>query len=206
MKSLISLVTVLLSACGTHNYSPINIRTVYKTGSLINITNTKDTICVGDTIGLEFMLPNPVKLDDSSQIIIKNITKTGIGYNFSKSNLISANQFGFTGDVVEKKRSALSGDGRFVFNPLLMPLLGTTIHYVPQDTGTYILTTVRFQYLYCEVEGSTDQVQINFNPNFNVPDIHSYMLDHYATTWKIDMEYGKANEATPYYCFYVRHK
>jgi hypothetical protein len=205
MKKFISLITLLFSACGTHNTSPINIRTVNKTGSLINITNTRDTISVGDTIGLEFMLPNPVKLDDSSELIIKNITKTGIGYNFSKSNVPSANQFGFVGDVVEKKQSALSGDGRFVFNPLLIPLLGTTIHYIPQDTGTYILRTVRFQYLNCEVEGSTDQVQINFNPEFNVPDIHKYLLDRYPSAI-IAFESGKATEATPYYCFYVKPK
>jgi hypothetical protein len=206
MKSLISLLTVLLSACGTHNTSPIHIRAVSKTGSKINLTNLRDTLTIGDTIGVEFLLPNPILLDDSSEIIIKNITKTGIGYRFDLSNKPTPNMFLPAGFIVENEKSAKRDSGFFFFNTLLMPLLGTTIHFIPQDTGTYILRTMRYPYLNCEVEGSTDQIQINFNPEFNVPDIHSYMLDKYSTTWKIDMEFGKANEATPYYCFYVKHK
>jgi hypothetical protein len=34
---------------------------------------------------------------------------------------------------------------------------------------------------------------------------YRYMLEPY-TKWKVAMDYGKANEATPYYCFYVKYK
>jgi hypothetical protein len=205
MKSFYCLLLLFISACGTHNYAPVVLRNVNKTGSLINLTNNRDTLSLGDTIGMEFMLPNPVKLDDSSEIVIKNITKTGIGYNFIKSNKEILALFTAHGDIVEKSKNASNIDGRFYFNPILIPLLGTTIHFVPKDTGTYILSTMRFQYLYCDIEGSTDQVQINFNPEFNVPNIHSYLLDPYPT-WQTAMANLKVSEATPYYCFYVKPK
>jgi hypothetical protein len=205
MKSLFTVFAFLISACGTHNYSPISLRSVNKTGSKIKVLNQNDTISIGDTIGLEFVLPNPVRLDDSSDIIIKNITNTSIGYHFRISNKPTLNMFSGAGEILEKSKSYSQSDGRFYFNTLLMPLLGTTIHFVPSDTGTYILDTQRFQYLTCEVEGSSDKIQINFNPEFDVPDIHGYLLDKYPA-WQIGMSDGKKNEATPYYCFYVKPK
>ncbi len=96
-------------------------------------------------------------------------------------------------------------EGRFFFKPFLKNIIGSTIHYVPQDTGTYVLTTERFQYIVCNIEGSADQYQINLFPDFGVPDIHKYLLDPYPLT-KEGKIYGKANEATPYYCFYVKSK
>jgi hypothetical protein len=194
-----------VSSCTSHNYTPRINKIFKKTGSFINLSNNNDTLILGDTIALQFKLTNPVKLDDGSIINIKNVTKTGAGYNFDKSFSAITGSFYLFPKVVELNKSYIQVEGQFSFNALLFPLIGSSIHYVPADTGTFVIYTDRNQYLVCDIEGSTDQVQINFFPDFNVQSKHEYLLDSYPIA-KIAYESGRLNDASPYYCFYVKRK
>jgi hypothetical protein len=202
-KFLLFAILITAASC-THNYSPKSYKVANKTGPIIHLSNYNDTLILGDTLGLEFYLRNPITLDDGSLVNIKSISNTGIGYNFDKS-FSSGSTFYLYPMVVEKNKSYLQYDGMFLFKPKLIPLIGTTIHYVPQDTGTYVITTDRFQYLVCTTEESKDEMQINFFPDFNTSNKHLNLLDSFATS-KIGYDYAKQNYAAAYYCFYVKHK
>jgi hypothetical protein len=202
MKYLFLYLSTFFFSC-THQTSSAPLKIVSKTGSFISLNNYSDTLLLGDTLEVNFDLLNNIVLDDGTKLTIKSVIKTGFGYNFNKNGIYPA--FNFTPKVLELNESSLPYDGMFSFNPLLKQLLGSKIHYVPQDTGTYILTTDRNQYIICSTNESSDQMRINLFPDFDVPNIHSYLLDIYPLS-KTGKEYGKANEATPYYCFYVKNK
>jgi hypothetical protein len=207
MKYLIYFFGTFFCTSCTHNSNPKIFKTLNKTGPIINISNYNDTLILGDTIGLQYNVTNKIITDSGEIVNIKNIINTGIGYIFKRryGPINQDSDFNFSPLVVEQNKSYLQFDGRFLFKPLLMPFIGATIHYVPQDTGLYVLSTDRNQYLVCDVEGSTDQVQINFFPDFNAQSKHEYLLDSYPIA-KLAYESGKLNDASPYYCFYVKPK
>jgi hypothetical protein len=202
MKKLLYLYYLFFIGC-THNSSPKSYKIVSKTGNFVSLNNTTDTLLIGDTLAVSFDLTNKIKLDDSSVLNIKSIINSGFGYQFNKNGVYP--MFDFAPKVVELKESYLQDEGRFFFKPLLKNIIGSTIHYVPQDTGTYVLTTERNQYIVCNVLENSDQYQINLFPDFNVPSIHSTLLDIYPIA-KTAFESGKTNDASPYYCFYVKPK
>jgi hypothetical protein len=202
MKVIIIILLTVFASC-THQPATGVYKIVTKTGNYISINNQSDTIKVGDTLAISFNLSENITLDDNSALRIKKIDNTGYGYLFKKN--FGDSLFGFVPLVLEKNLSALKDDGRFFFKPSMKALLGSTIHYVPQDTGTYVLTTERNQYIVCTVQENEDTYQINLIPDFDVPSIHEYLLNLFPLT-KEGKLYGKANEATPYYCFYVKPK
>jgi hypothetical protein len=202
MKNIIYLVLVSIIGC-THQPSKPNFKIVSKTGKFLSLNNSSDTLFLGDTLVISFDLTNNIQLNDGSTITVSEIINTGFGYQFNKDGIYPA--FDPTPMVLEKKESYLQDDGRFFFKPKLKTLLMSKIHFVPQDTGTYILTTERFQNMVSSIQGSSEQYQINLFPDFNVPSIHEYLLDPFPLA-KEGKIFGKANQATPYYCFYVKPK
>jgi hypothetical protein len=206
LKKLVCVIACLLSISCTHNYSPKTYRTTSKTAPLISLSTNNDTLTLGDTLAVQFNLSNPVTLDDGSQVNISSVEKTGFAYNFDKSwaDKLSP-RFYLSPKIVEAVESSLQVDGIFSFHALIKPLIGSTIHYVPQDTGTFVIYTGRFQYLLANIEGSKEQVQINLYADFNVPDKHLYLLNPYPSSRK-GYEASLNELGVPYYCFYVKNK
>jgi hypothetical protein len=202
MKNYVIILASIFSSC-THQPSNATYKIVSKTGGFLSLNNNSDTLTLGDTLAISFNLTNTIKLDNGNTLNMNSIVKTGFGYNFDKNGIYPA--FDPTPKVVELLQSSLPYDGMFSFNALLKQLVGSTIHYVPQDTGTYVLTTNRNQYIVCSTNENSDQYQINLFPDFNVPNIHKYLLDPYPLT-KAGKEISKSEEAVPYYCFYVKPK
>jgi hypothetical protein len=206
MRNSITLISLILffACCGTHNNTPINYKIVNKTGAIIKFNSIADTLLLGDTLSASFVLSNPIALDDGNKVNIKNVTNTGFGYMLKKFDS-ALTVFNFTPLVVEQNQSSLQTDGRFFFMPFLKPLIGSTIHFVPQDTGVYVLSTERFQYLVCSINESKDNYQINLFPSFNAPSENEYLLERYPAA-KIAYAARKTEESAAYHCFYVKKK
>ncbi len=58
---------ILLTCCACDNKKPLPVsRVVNKSGKIIKLYNVKDTLILGDTIGIEYLLPSPLILGKDS--------------------------------------------------------------------------------------------------------------------------------------------
>jgi hypothetical protein len=204
MKKLIYLLPVvgILLGCSTHNNSPVVYQTVNKSGPFITVNTKRDTLLLGDTISLTFNLTNPVTLDNGSLINIEKVNSSNFSYYLNKYDTI-LKMFVYAPLIVEQNLSYLPYKGIFSFNTRLTTLIGSTIRFVPQDTGVYVLSIGRYQNIVCTSKESKNIAQINLYPDFDVPNINEYLLERYPAG-RLGFAARKTQEFSPYFCFYVK--
>jgi hypothetical protein len=204
MKQLITAIVLLLSACDRPSIYN-TARSFIKSDVKIKLSNTNDTLVLGDTLALTFDVQNPIKTDDGTLLNVTNEVNVSFGYNFNKNNLWPSDVFNFVPMIVEQNKSASSIIGKHYFNGFQMPMLNSTIHFVPQDTGVFKLYLSRDPAFTCTTKEFSDKSTVNFIANFDVQDRHLYLLKNYPNT-EYAVKYYKQNFNEDYYIFYVNNK
>jgi hypothetical protein len=162
----------------------------------------KDTFSVGDTIGLRFNAPNPVKMDDGTLLDITKCDLIGFALNFKKNADYPI--WSHVGQIVEQANGSVGSNGYFRFaSDVNFPLLNNTLHFVPQVSGWYQVYTSGVGSIKCKTKQYADDVGITFHTKFDVADRNLHLLDSFPEA-KSSLKGYWEKEERDYFVFYVK--
>jgi hypothetical protein len=174
-----------------------------KSGKLYSLSNTNDTLKLGDTLGIHFNVPSKCTMDDGTSLNIKNEINTQV--SFTIEHYTNATTRVLTPLILEQKSSATNVPGIFSFNGNQIPLFDALIHFFPPDTGLFVIQTSNVNYTTCLTNEFEDKVGIEFKLDFNVSDNNLYLLKNYPNGY-LGFPEDDARNNRKFYAFYVSKK
>jgi hypothetical protein len=84
-----------------------------------------------------------------------------------------------------------------------LPALNNTIHFIPQDTGVYIISFVSDGKISCKTSEFKDNIDLLLSSDFDALDRNTYLLNNYPVTLT-GKESARIKDGLNYYVFYVK--